>query len=72
MLDARLTDLTWTFVATDDHLIECMTCGVVGEVGALEIRAVHVVPSPSADEVDRSIVDFACPVCRTRGSALVA
>jgi hypothetical protein len=76
-----LTQMSRSFCTTDDALVECMTCGVVGRTDDLEVRSVHQMPDEATVDptsfaptivdpviVNPVIVNVACPVCRSRGT----
>lgn len=66
-----MVELSRSFCTTDDDQVECLTCGVVGEVHELRVRAVHHVPDERGDGVVQTLVNISCPVCSSRGSVVL-
>lgn len=71
LADAGVVELSRSFSTTDDSMVGCMTCGVVGRVSDLRIRTVHHLAPERSDGPRQTLVSIACPVCSTRGSVVV-
>ena len=66
-----VVELSRSFADTDDGLVECMTCGVVGPISGLRVRTVHHLTDDDAGGRASTRISFACRVCSSRGTVVL-